>query len=326
MAETTKIAWADATFNPWRGCTKVSEGCDNCYAETMSHRNPSVLGVWGDDGKRALAAEAYWRQPFKWNRQAEKERRRRRVFCLSLGDWLEDREDLIQPRGRLLIIIANTPWLDWLLLSKRLEGWRDRMHEVVRETHDGGDLLASNWLDGEFPDNVWVGASVENQQWAEPRILTLLQIPAKIRFLSVEPMIGPIDIHNLFVGARMVVDRVLPDKSAECHVTGYDYLHWVIIGGESGPGARGFDIHHALDLVRQCNEADCPVFVKQMGDHVVANDGIDAADYFPGPVKLEPTLHAAGFARVKLPTLKGGNMDEFPAGLQLRQLPKGVVS
>lgn len=89
MAKNTAIEWTHATFNPWRGCTKVSEACAHCYAETLSGRNPSVLGVWGPSGKRVVAAESYWREPVKWNKAAEKAGERRRVFCASLADVFE---------------------------------------------------------------------------------------------------------------------------------------------------------------------------------------------------------------------------------------------
>ena len=107
MAETTKIEWADMTFNAWRGCTKISPGCTNCYAETLSHQNPRVLGEWGPHGRRALAADAYWRAPLRWDKEARQAGQRRRVFCMSLGDVFEDRPDLMAPRLKLFELIAR---------------------------------------------------------------------------------------------------------------------------------------------------------------------------------------------------------------------------
>ncbi len=112
MATFTEIAWAHSTFNPWRGCVKISPGCTNCYAEAQSHRNPAVLGEWGPGGKRAIAAESYWRQPVVWDRKAKEAGERRRVFCLSLGDVFEDRAELVPVRRRLGALIAKTPSLD----------------------------------------------------------------------------------------------------------------------------------------------------------------------------------------------------------------------
>lgn len=190
MAE-TKIEWTSYrrpdgsmvpgyTFNPWRGCTKVSAGCANCYAETMSKRNPEVLGIWGDNGTRAVATESYWRQPLKWNREAEKAGKRRRVFCASLADVFERRSELEQPRGGLFRLIAETPYLDWLLLTKRPEN--------VNYLSPWG---SEAWP---WPSNIWLGTSVENQEQADKRIPELLKVPARVRFLSCEPLLGPVDL------------------------------------------------------------------------------------------------------------------------------------
>lgn len=102
MGVNTKIEWTTHTFNPWRGCTRISEGCRFCYAETLSRRNPAVLGVWGDEGTRVVASESMWRQPIKWDREAAAAGERRRVFCASLADAFEDRPELELPRKRLL--------------------------------------------------------------------------------------------------------------------------------------------------------------------------------------------------------------------------------
>jgi len=130
MGQDSKIEWTHHTFNPWRGCTKVSPGCTNCYAETLSHRNPKVLGVWGDKGTRVVASDSMWREPIKWDREAREAGERRRVFCASLADVFEDREELDEPRFRLLRLIASTTNLDWLLLTKR----PDRIEPILKRT------------------------------------------------------------------------------------------------------------------------------------------------------------------------------------------------
>lgn len=127
MAENSKIEWTHHTFNPWRGCTKVSEGCKFCYAETMSGRNPGTLGIWGPRGTRVVAAESYWRQPLKWDKAAEAAGEQHRVFCASLADVFEGPESMpasewpkVQAaRAQLFGFIEATPHLDWLLLTKR---------------------------------------------------------------------------------------------------------------------------------------------------------------------------------------------------------------
>lgn len=250
MGTKTNISWCDHTFNYVRGCDKVSAGCDNCYAETMSHRNPAVLGEWGPDGTRALASEDYWRLPFKWNRLAAAEGRRHRVFSLSLGDWLEDRPELIAPRARLLATIRLTHNLDWLLLTKRPEGWADRMREVVEYLHDdghsyGSGMIARSWLAGRAPANVWFGISTENQEMFDERWKHAQHILAMVHFFSVEPMLGPI---------------VLPHIDT-------DYTAWVITGGESGAGARPMIPDWPRSLRDQCRAQGIAYFHKQNGEY-----------------------------------------------------------
>lgn len=272
MGTGTKIEWVASqypdgtwgpghTWNPWRGCEKVSEGCTNCYAETMSHRNPAVLGEWGPDGTRAMASEDYWRLPFKWDRLAAAEGRRHRVFSLSLGDWLEDRPELIAPRDRLLSTIDHTPHLDWLLLTKRPEGWDARMCESARAYNkvardQGSDNLAIRWLRGHAPSNVWLGVSAENQEMADLRVPLLLQIPAAVRFVSAEPLLGPVNLRDYLADF---------DLSRGTH---WGNLDWLIVGGESGPHARPMDPRWALALRDQCQVAGVAFFFKQWGAYV----------------------------------------------------------
>jgi protein gp37 len=236
MGANSGIEWTHHTFNPWRGCTRVSPGCQHCYAEQMSGRNPAVLGVWGPRGARAIAAESYWRQPLRWNAEAEQAGERRRVFCASLADVFEGYDTMPErsrpyvgaARQRLWNLISETEHLDWLLLTKRPENMRRMLP---------ADFRADPW------PNVWLGASAENQEWFDKRINALLGTPARAHFLSVEPMLGPIDIR----GYRP---------------------SWVICGGESGPQARLMQLEWARSLRDQCLGAGIPFFFKQWGEYV----------------------------------------------------------
>jgi protein gp37 len=223
MGQETRIEWCHHTFNPWRGCTKVSAGCANCYAEAISLRNPKVLGEWGPDGRRAIAAESYWAKPLRWDRDAALAGERRKVFCASLADVFEERDELEAPRERLWELTSRTPHLDWLLLTKR-------------------PGFAARWIAGRpLPDNCWLGVSAEDQERTEERIPALLEIPAPLRFLSLEPLLGPIDLPTL-AG-----------------------IAWAIVGGESGPGARPCDVGWIRSILDQCRSAGVAPFVKQLG-------------------------------------------------------------
>lgn len=317
MGETTKIEWAHHTFNPWRGCTKVSPGCQHCYAETLSKRNPAVLGVWGDQGTRVVAAESYWKGPIRWNLEAKRAKERRRVFCASLADVFEDRPELVEPRRRLWGLINQTPYLDWLLLTKRPEN-ADRM--AVQIDGPKGDR-------GLWPRNVWLGTTCENQEMAEKRVPELLRIPAAVRFLSIEPMIGRVsldlarcEIHNRDYVTASGGEAVC----GECASNGYSGqldngcwldacasaaqpgINWVIVGGESGPAtARPMAREWVRAVVLDCEDAGVPVFVKQFGRNPVLD--------LTGDGDL-------GFdVRIKDP--KGAVMEEWPEDLRVRQVP-----
>jgi protein gp37 len=256
MGENSKIEWTHHTFNPWRGCTKVSPGCAHCYAETLSHRNPATLGVWGDKGTRVVAAESYWRQPLKWDREARAAGERRRVFCASLADVFEDRPDLVAPRVRLFHLINETPNLDWLLLTKRPENVR---------RFQGGAGVPRSWAES-MPPNVWIGTSVEDQERADERIPHLLAIPAAVRFLSIEPLLGPVDLRRI---PNLSPDRCRYfDDVESLTLNGKVYpsrrVHWVIVGGESGPKSRPMDRAWVLAIRDQCRAAGVPFFFKQM--------------------------------------------------------------
>lgn len=330
MAENSKIEWTHHTFNCWRGCTKVSAGCKNCYAETMSKRNLKVLGQWGPNGTRVIASEAMWKEPLKWNAAAKAAGERHRVFCASLPDVFEgpetmpaaSREPVKIVRARLLDLIADTPHLDWLLLTKRPDGVMDRLREIVGSSTIGGnsDYLASKWIDGDAPANVWLGTSVEDQKTADERIPQLLRVPAVVRFLSMEPLLGAVDL-------RPWLQYVAQSVPCACFNAGE--LHWVIVGGESGPGARPFDVAWARSIVAQCKEAGVPVFVKQFGAApidigrdrqwtAISHSPSGKIDSCVSDDGKEP-MEIVGMLKLKDP--KGGDPSEWPEDLRVREFP-----
>jgi protein gp37 len=279
----TKIEWATHTFNPWIGCTKVSPGCANCYAEIQDAFRKWTPDGWGRGKPRRRTSAANWKQPLKWDREAAAAKfahdgedfnhapyRRPRVFCASLADWLDD-EVPVAWLAALLDLIRCTPHLNWLLLTKRPQSWRSRMEAVVAmEVADGpsgadqcyGIALAAAWLNGMRPDNIWIGTTVEDQKRADERIPQVLQIPARVRFLSCEPLLGSVDLGKV-------------PRPAEFHGSPYGWedwlaqrIHWVICGGESGPKARPMHPKWARSLRDQCKAAGVAFLFKQWGEWV----------------------------------------------------------
>ncbi len=285
----TSIEWADYTFNHIRGCTEVSPACDHCYAREMSKRNPATLGIWGREGmgRRVVAAEAYWRTPLKWNQLAEREQVRRRVFCASLADVYEDwqgpmanvqggrlAETMDDVRGRLFSLIEATPSLDWLLLTKRPENI-ERMMNAVSHGGDPDEGTAWDELRGGRLKNLWIGCTVENQEMADLRIPLLLQIPATVRFLSCEPLLGPVDLKRYLGFAHQDELGILnpdpkPDPWGPLGLPMRDPwikgIGWVIAGGESGPNARPSRPDWFRSLRDQCQSAKVPYLFKQWGE------------------------------------------------------------
>lgn len=270
MGKDSAIEWCHHTFNPWRGCMKVSAGCTHCYAETLSKRNPKTLGVWGLHGTRVAAAEAYWRHPVQWNTEAQQAGERRRVFCASLADVFEGEDTMPaaswavvqQARGRLWELIEATPMLDWLLLTKRPQN---------------ASALATAWKT--WPRNVWLGTSVENQATADERIPHLLNVPAAVRFLSCEPLLGPLELQranpdpHYFRRSWLEYNQRVNDGAYNKHI--YNRLDWVIVGGESGYGARPMHNTWARQLRDACVQARVAFHFKQHGEW------IGMADYDP---------------------------------------------
>ena len=400
MAENSGIEWTTHTFNPWRGCAKVSPGCANCYADTMSKRNPGTLGVWGPNGTRVVAAGSYWKQPLKWNKEAActcgggfrgkhspycPQADRPRVFCASLADVFEDwngpmvnasGERLIgswvnqesskwegvdnemftaDPQGfraitmddvrrRLFALIDQTPHLDWLLLTKRPENIARMMPPRDLGERDEG-IAEGDYGYYRDPDhayrrpNVWLGVSVEDQQRADERIPHLLQVSAAVRFLSCEPLLGPVklDLLRLDTGHPAMCVCGHGHGFTRCPNTGgiaatcgrkdclcagfrrkpgsWRGIDWVIVGGESGPGARPMQVEWARSLVKQCQAAGVACFVKQLGSNPKGDDF---------PVEHDPVTGNRILKLRQVITIhdkKGGDIAEWPADLRVREFP-----
>jgi protein gp37 len=226
MGRNTKIEWADSVFNPWTGCTKVSPGCDHCYAESWAKR--SGLVQWGNSPRRRTT-ENNWKEPVKWNAEAGVFKRehghRPRVFCASLADVFDNQVPSAW-RKDLFALIAECSRLDWLLLTKRPQNI--------------SKMLPSDWGDG-YP-NVWLGMTAEDQQHFDQRWKHLQKIPASIKFISYEPAIGPL---------RLPADGPHPD--------------WLISGGESGGGARPMKPRWVRNVIADCREHGVAPFHKQWG-------------------------------------------------------------
>lgn len=274
MGEGTKIEWCNHTFNPIIGCAKVSEGCKNCYAEEMmDHRYGRAK--WGVNGTRVRTSADNWKKPYTWNRKAAKLGERHRVFCASLSDVFEEHPAWIEPRRDLLKLIVETPHLDWLLLTKRPENVISMIESATDYMFWLGDRDVAtqwvNWLrhgsDHALP-SVWVGTSVENQKAADQRIPELLKIPAKVRFLSMEPLLGPVDfkIVSDVDGLEVVTDslRGMVSIDGQAHIP-CRKIDWAIVGGESGTNARPMQPDWARIARDQCVAAGTPFLFKQWG-------------------------------------------------------------
>lgn len=341
MSANTKIEWCDHSWSPWRGCTKVSPGCANCYAERLSWRNPKVLGEWGKGRPRVLAKN--WNEPVKWNKA------NRYGFVVtdppvtvfpSLCDWLDD-EVPVEWLAGFLVLMQTTPNLTWLLLTKRPGMWRDRLGasaEMLHATraddasgtpHDLTQGMIHAWLNGQPPRNVWVGTSVEDQKRADERTPELLAIPAAGRFLSVEPLLGQVEFKasHLFSDDQMEpVGEFRTNPTTGKRQLGLriksgpkPLIHWVIIGGESGPGARPCNVDWIRSLVRQCKDAGVPVFVKQIGARPVR--GMDDEPF----ERITRRRGNGEEIEAALPYHpKGGDPAEWPEDLRVREYPEGL--
>jgi protein gp37 len=309
--EGSKIAWTTHTFNPWMGCFKVSPGCTNCYAETLV-RNRMGLRVWGPPSttQRQRTTPAYWKQPLRWNKTAEASGVRARVFCASLADVFEDHPMVAPWRAELFALIEQCTALDWQLLTKRPENLRK--------------FLPASWLAQPLP-NVWLGTTVESQEQAYQRAGWLIETPAAVRFLSCEPLLGALDLRRMEIVKPEGMKPGVWLDALKGHVIGPDDLldariDWVIVGGESGPGARQFDLAWARSIVTQCRDADVPVFVKQMGSRprVPREDALQFA--LMGEWTAESPGAPYGFAKPH--DRAGADPSEWPEDLRVQEFPE----
>lgn len=307
----TKIEWvstvsADGTVvpghtaSPWYGCSHVHVGCHNCYAEMLAKRNPKTLGVWGDGGTR-VKSKSFVGALLKFNEQAEAAGQIVSVFP-SLCDPFEDRPELEPWRQEMFAVIDSCPWVRLLLLTKRPENVR-RM-----------------WSAAGHRPNVWLIASISDQPTADKLVPDLLACAGLVPVLglSAEPLLGPV---NLTRHLGFWMKEPCPDHkgrfSLECaacngkNAVRVNRIQWLICGGESGPGARRFELDWARSLQSQCYKADVPYFFKQAGSNPWDWDRGDPLAYVPSEL-----------APLKLKDGKGGSLEELPHELQCRDFPR----
>lgn len=268
MSENTNIEWTDHTFNAWEGCQKVGPGCDHCYAETRNARfGGGVAHNWGPGALRRRTSAGNWRKMFRWNAAhaafAAVHGRRQRVYCASLADVF-DNEVPIEWFIDLLDVWRQTPNLDKLVLTKRIGNAMKRLSEAFnvlmsREDFAENPLVPwlATWLAGNAPADIWLGATIVNQAEADRDIPKLLRTPAKIRFLSMEPLLGHVDVFSAATGELL-------------HTSGNEYdpgaIDWIIAGGESGTGSRYMLPAWPRSLRDQCAAAGVPFLLKQWGE------------------------------------------------------------
>lgn len=274
MVEQSKIEWTDHTFNPWEGCQKVAPECDHCYAENRDQRFTGGIH-WGPKAPRRRTSAQNWNKPRRWNAQAEAfhatHGRRQRVFCASLADVFDNAVDTSW-RDDLWALIRECNQMDWLMLTKRPQN-------IAK-------MLPPDWGNG-WP-HVWLGTSAGTQKTADQNIPHLLSVPARMRFLSCEPMLGAmklprVDFHCDLCGGTGILARFPKGKCHHCNGKGYipaistdpkfgtpstpmRSIDWVICGGESGPNARPMHPDWARDLRTQCTTAGVAFFFKQWGN------------------------------------------------------------
>jgi protein gp37 len=273
LGKSTAIEWTDHTFNPWWGCTKISPACDHCYAEAWDKRTGG--SHWGSHANRRTFGDKHWMEPLRWDRAAAAAGTRRRVFCASMADVFDN----AAPEGaldRLWQVVRTTRWLDWQLLTKRPQNIRK--------------MLPPDW--GRGYGNVWLGTTTENQEEADRRIPHLILVTARVRFLSCEPLLGPILLR--------------PDWF-------HGNLHWIIAGGESGPRARPSNPEWFRSLRDQCASSGLAFHFKQWGtwrpetgQHVCSTKRIQ----LEGASGVECLVH--GGKKVSGRELDGRTWDDLP--------------
>lgn len=328
MSGKSKIQWTQATWNPVRGCTKISPGCANCYAEAFAERFRGVKGHPYEQGfdlrlvPEKLDAPLHWKTP-------------RRVFVNSMSDLFhEDVPD--EFIDRVFAVMALTPQHTYQLLTKRpyrmLSYLGRSLHEqlvrsalvegMAQNIYTERNPLApdcSLWLAVHLPlRNVWLGVSVENQHFADERIPVLLKTPAAVRFISAEPLLGPVCLSD-------IKEQMLPNMEGDNHIH-IDalrcfvpaHIDWVICGGESGHDARPIQLEWARSLRDQCKAAGVAFFMKQLGSRPESHqkESLPFEELFKDTCGQE----SAGIWAL---ADRGhhGNMDEFPEDLRIREYP-----
>ncbi|OCB15110.1 DUF5131 family protein [Mycobacterium intracellulare] len=298
MADNTGIEWTDATWNPVTGCDKVSAGCDHCYAETIAHRFDGTRQF--PNGFRVTLRPERLGQPLRW-------RRPRRIFVNSMSDLFHDQvpDDYI---AQVFAVMTVARQHTFQILTKRHARMRSLVGRGLLDLVDHEAASMGFKVDRWPLPNVWLGVSAENQQWADIRIPALLDTPAAVRFVSAEPLLGPIDLHTD------------PIEAGSPFWAGH--LDWVIVGGESGPGARPMHPDWARSLRDQCVAADIPFLFKQWGEWASGNhrdptlDGQVSIPYRPNC----PDPYPLGWVRrigkkAAGRELDGRTWDEYPAAV-----------
>jgi protein gp37 len=290
VSDNSKIEWTGATWNCVTGCTKISDGCTHCYAETFAERWRGIPGHHFENGFDVTLRPERLDQPLRWTRP-------RRIFVNSMSDLFHDAvpDAFI---AEMFSVMARAHWHTFQVLTKR----HGRMRSLLSRPSFRDNLAhLAPWP---LP-NVHLGVSVEDQHWADIRVPALLGTPAAVRFLSCEPLLGPVDLHGEPWLGCDEAGPALTHRGVSTQTdygTGIEYdceheagIDWLIIGGESGPGARPMEIDWARLIVRQCSEWSVPVFVKQLGSVLGRELGA-------GP--------------------KGGDWDRWPEDLRIRQFPR----
>lgn len=328
MASKTNIEWTDYNWNFLRGCSRVSSGCVNCYAESVAARFSGIddkgkkLPYFGlaqmVNGKPRWTGEISFHEdilmePLRWKKP-------RKVFVNSMSDLFHEKvtDEMLD---KAFAVMALTPQHTYQILTKRPERMKayfngEARARIASRAWANDHRLRKTPVDFIAKDspmpwplpNVWLGVSVEDQKTADERIPLLLETPAAVRWISAEPLLGPIELHNYFYTRY--------EMSGLHHET--EKLDWVVVGGESGPGARPFDIQWARDIIAQCKAAGVPVFVKQLGANF-----IDAENGIGGFQTKTPEEYGPLHRRLK--SKKGGDMSEWPENLRIREFPTRVA-
>lgn len=317
MSDNTHIQWADATWNPITGCSVVSAGCKNCYAMRLAggrlRNHPSRIGLTRVTGAGPVWTgavrlnEAWLYQPLRW-------RRPRRIFVCAHGDLFhpEVPDEWID---RVFAVMALAPWHTFQVLTKRPM----RMLEyMMRPKRPWPASLTKEWL---WPlPNVWLGVSAENQETANERIPLLLQTPAAVRFVSAEPLLGPVDLAQAAYG----LGRERPDAEIQARQLNHPAaaINWTIVGGESGRGARACEVGWIRDIVRQCREARVPCFVKQLGADPIVYHSEAMAEASAGRRIAWDDSGEQVSAKLVLRSRAGSDPGEWPGNLNVREFPK----